>query len=108
MEPVTERGGVRRHRPMYGVRQRGHELARFATEGEAVEFTTDLAVSDQLDVWVADADRHTLTLMVQARDGSPRYALTARLEKPEKQEQARAARSPKRTTYRILWAGRKR
>jgi hypothetical protein len=93
---------------MYGVRQRGHELARFATEGEAVEFTTDLAVSDQLDVWVADADRHTLTLMVQARDGSPRYALTATLEKPEKQEQARAARSPKRTTYRILWAGRKR
>ena len=96
MEPVTERSGVGRHRPMYGVRQRGQELARFATEGEAVDFATDLAVSDQLDVWVADADTGTLTLVVQARDNGPRYALTVTLEDPDEKKQARGqARSRK-------------
>lgn len=80
VERVVDRGGVKRQPRVNVVRQRGQELARFATEGEALDFATDLAVSDRLDVWAADAGGRTLTLVYQAREDSPRYALTTTLE----------------------------
>ncbi len=49
--------------PVWIVRQGNRELARFRDEADALDLAAETAVDDEVDVWLADNDRQTVTLV---------------------------------------------